>query len=128
MTKKILRKLFRNLMYCIFPSGRGVKFYFYAVYKKLITYTTQYDILISIATPYDTHIGTALAFRKNSILNDVPTKIADYGDPLYKNPALPNCFLYYWIDRFIASKFNFITVPTEKALLIYEVFKKPEYA
>jgi len=80
-------------------------------------------MIISIATPYDTHIGIAFAIlRKKNLFQD-GVKVADYGDPLYKNSALPNCFLYYWIDKFIASKFDYITIPTEAAISIYKIFK-----
>lgn len=124
--KVLIRKLFKNMLYCIFPSGRNTKFYFYYLYKKLMDYNEYQDMIISIATPYDTHIGTALAISKNKYLRDSTIKIADYGDPLYKNPALPNCPFYFWIDKFIASKFDIITIPTEKALSIYTNFKKKE--
>ena len=125
--KKLVRKAFKKIIYCVFPSGRATKFYFYSLYKKLLSYTEYQDMILSIATPYDTHIGTALALRKNKYLKDTKIKIADYGDPLYKNPALPNCPFYYWIDKFISSKFDFITIPTKKALSIYRNFKKEEF-
>lgn len=124
--KALLRKLFKKIFYCVFPSGRNTKFYFYYLYKKLIDHNEYQDMIISIATPYDTHIGTAMAINKNKYLRDTATKIAEYGDPLYKNPALPNCPFYFWIDKFIASKFDIITIPTEKALSIYTNFKKKE--
>jgi len=54
-------------------------------------------------------------------------KVAYYGDPLYKNPALPACPLYYWIDRFIASRFDYISIPTDKALSVYTTFKDKEH-
>lgn len=125
--KKTIRKLFKKTMYCIFPSGRSTKFYFYALYKKLLENDQYYDMIISIATPYDTHIGTAWALGKNKYLRESKIKVADYGDPLYKNPALPDCPFYFWIDKFIASKFDFITIPTKKALSIYKNFKKEEF-
>ncbi len=124
--KKLIRKLFKKTMYCIFPSGRDKKFYFYNLYKQLIKHREYQDMIISIATPFDTHIGAAMAFKKNKILNNTSVKIADYGDPLYKNSAFPNCPLYYWIDKFIASQFDYITIPTEKALSIHANFKKRE--
>ncbi len=126
MLKKLIRKLFKKPMYCIFPSGRAKKFYFYYLYKKLIDHHEGQDMIISIAMPIDIHIGTAMAFRKNKYLRDTTSKIADCGDPLYKNPALPNCPFYFWIEKFIASQFDYITIPTEKALSIYTNFKKRE--
>jgi len=118
-----IMKVIKNFYYCIFPSGRATQFYFYAVYKKLIHYNEHFDMIISIATPYDTHMGIALAMLKKKNLFQSGVKVADYGDPLYKNPALPSCFLYYWIDKFISSKFDYVTVPTETAISIFETFK-----
>ncbi len=124
--EKLLKKLLKKIMQCVFPSGRKLKFYFYYVYKKLMDYEKHLDMIISIAAPYDNHIGAAMAFRKNKYLEDV-VKVADYGDPFYKNPALPNCPFYFWIDKFIASKFDFITIPTEKAFSIYTNFKEKRF-
>jgi len=126
MVKKILRYVLRTPMYCLFPSGRSLKFYFHAVYKKLKNEQQHYDLVLSIATPYDTHIGAAMAFGANKQLASA-VKVADYGDPLYKNPALPACPLYYWIDRFITSRFDYITIPTDKALSVYTTFKDKEH-
>ncbi|UFH59217.1 glycosyltransferase family protein [Sulfurovum mangrovi] len=123
--KKIFRNILRRLMYCLFPSGRDKMFYFYAVYKKFKKEQEAYDMVLSIAFPFDTHIGAAMAFGVNKQLASA-VKVADYGDPLYKNPALPACPLYYWIDRFIASRFNYITIPIEKALPVYMTFKAKE--
>jgi len=123
--KKIFRNVLRTPMYCLFPSGRDKMFYFYAVYKKLKKEQEAYDMVLSIAFPFDTHIGAAMAFGANKQLASA-AKIADYGDPLYKNPAFPNCPLYYWIDRFITSRFDYITIPTEKALPVYMTFKAKE--
>ncbi len=123
--KKIFRNILRRPMYCLFPSGRSLKFYFYAVYKKLKKEQEAYDMVLSIAFPFDTHIGAAMAFGANKQFA-LAVKVADYGDPLYKNPAFPNCPLYYWIDRFITSKFDYLTIPTEKALPVYMTFKPEE--
>lgn len=123
--KKMIRSVLKTPMQCLFPSGRRLMFYFYAVYKKLKKENANYDMILSIATPYDTHIGAAMAFRGNNQLASA-IKVADYGDPLYKNSALPNCPLYYWVDKFIASRFDYITIPTQKALSIYTTFKKQE--
>lgn len=126
IVKKILRYVLRTPMYCLFPSGRSLKFYFYAVYKKLKNEQRYYDMVLSVAAPYDTHIGAAMAFGVNKQLASA-VKIADYGDPLYKNPALPACPLYYWIDRFIALRFDYIAIPTDKALSVYTTFKDKEH-
>jgi len=123
--QKILRKILRTSFYCLFPSGRPFMFYFLAVYKSLKNKQEKYDMVISIAFPFDTHIGAAMAFGVNKQLTSA-IKIADYGDPLYKNPALPNCPFYYWMDKFIAYRFDYISIPTKKALSIYTTFKKEE--
>ncbi|MDD3591329.1 MAG: glycosyltransferase [Sulfurovum sp.] len=125
IVKKILRYALRIPTYCLFPSGRSLKFYFYAVYRKLKKEQQAYDMVLSIAFPFDTHIGAAMAFGANKQFVST-AKIADYGDPLYKNPTLPACPLYFWIDRFIASRFDYITIPTEKALSVYSSFKSEE--
>ncbi len=126
--KKTIKLLLKNLTYCIFPSGRGVKFYFYAVYKKLKTYRESQDMVISIAMPFETHLGAAMAFKKNKIFDNT-VKVADYGDPLYGNPGFkfPHCPIYLWMDKFIASKFKYFTIPTEKALAIHTKFKDKRF-
>lgn len=123
--KKMLRKLLKRPLYCFFPSGLSLKFYFYSVYKSLKKEQQNYDIFLSISNPYDTHIGAAMAFGVNKKLSS-SIKIADYGDPLYKNPILPKCRLYFWIDRFIALRFDYITIPTEKAMSVYTIFKSED--
>ncbi len=125
-SRELLKKSVKKIMLCFFPGGKATMFYFYYVYKKLMDHHEEQDMIISIATPIDTHIGTAMAIKRNRYLRDTTVKVADYGDPLYKDPTLPNCPFYFWMEKFIASQFDFITTPTEKALPVFRNFKKKE--
>lgn len=79
----------------------------------------NYDLLISIAYPYQVHFGVALAMRENS--NLTKTWIADCGDPFIKSEMarLPYPFYYHFIENWFCKQPDFITVPMREAKSAY---------
>ncbi len=84
----------------------------------------QYDFLISIGLPIEVHLASAFAIIVNKNIRKTPVTIAEYGDPYFFNQANKYCFLYFFIDFFVAKVFKYICIPTEKALNSYKYLKK----
>jgi hypothetical protein len=78
-----------------------------------------YDLLISIANPYPTHWGVALAKAKNKNLCKI--WIADCGDPFMgdKERKLRYPIYFYVIENWFFRKPDFITVPIKEAIMAY---------
>ncbi len=79
-----------------------------------------YDLLISIAVPYTTHWGVALAMKKKKN-NIAYTWIADCGDPFIgnKEKQIPFPFYFRWIENWFCKKPDYITVPVKEAVDAY---------
>ncbi|OYU85071.1 MAG: hypothetical protein CFE24_03685 [Flavobacterium sp. BFFFF2] len=85
--------------------------------KRALKNETSYDALISVAVPYPTHWGVASIWSKK-----IAKKwIADCGDPYMgqENDTFKPAFYFGWIEKWFCKKADFITVPTEKAVLGY---------
>lgn len=104
----------KKISRCIAPNGIETIFYFIPLFNELVKLKDKFDSIISIAMPIDTHIACALAFKLNRNFSDA-IKIADYGDPLTGNPALPKCINFFFMDKFITSSFDYCIVPTVEA-------------
>lgn len=78
-----------------------------------------YDLLISIAVPYTTHWGVALAMASNNSI--AKTWIADCGDPFTGNKEKKIGFpIYYkWIEKWFCKKPDFLTVPVNESVNAY---------
>ena len=99
--------------------------YFWPLYQRLARSGTSYDLLISVALPMAPHLGTALALRKRPSL--ASTAIAEYGDPYAYNSVIRPPRWHRWLEKWMMSFFQYITIPIAKALPAYTPFK-PETA
>lgn len=100
--------------------------YLFLVRKELEKRNMKYDILISISHPVVCHIGTALALKHNKQLRSTSLKIAEYSDPFYLKTGPKMLFVYKYLDRWASRKFDFIVVPTEKAIPAYKKHVHPD--
>jgi len=89
---KMFRKLFSYLF--LWPQIKITPLIYQALQKK-----HGYDLLISIAVPYATHWGVALAMKRNKHL--ATTWIADCGDPFIGNKEKKTGYPIYfrWIEK-----------------------------
>ncbi|MEA4966726.1 MAG: hypothetical protein VB048_01230 [Bacteroidaceae bacterium] len=99
-----------------FAENRG---YINLVYAYLRSHKVDYDLILAIAHPFSTLVGTAKAIRHNDILNQSPVKIAEYSDPFTVQNLTKMFPLYRVLDRWIANTFDYLSIPTEKALTSY---------
>jgi hypothetical protein len=94
--------------------------------KAIVTYlkinnSVNYDFILSIGLPIESHIGTAISLLKFKNLKKSAIAIADYGDPFSKQQHV--FWWYSLVDYFIAKMFDYISVPTQKAKESFTTFK-----
>lgn len=91
--------------------------YLYWKLKKYLIFSEKYDLLISVGLPFAIHWGVADKIKR---LNIADCYIADYGDPFSKyNHAITVAKYFQWIEKRCIDKFDFISVPTDKAVDSY---------
>lgn len=93
--------------------------YIFQVRNELRKDYAGYDMLLSISYPVVCHIGTAFAMRRNKQLKATPLKVAEYSDPFYTKRSAKMFFLYKYLDRWAASKFDYIVVPAKDEVSSY---------
>ena len=108
--------------FLIFLFGEKKIEYGFEIFKQLLKEKKKYDLLISISYPIYVHMGVALALLSKKELAN--TKVADCGDPFYYNQNKKMAFYHKYFEKFILNKFDYITVPTEKAVSSYYYFKE----
>lgn len=91
--------------------------YAFTLFKSLITDSSSYDMVISVGLPMSVHLGTGLVFFAKKRLGRV--KIADYGDPYYFDESKFLLGFHKYIEKLVINKFNYIVVPTERAVSSY---------
>lgn len=85
----------------------------------------QYDLLISIGLPFTIHWGVSTKIGKKKEL--AKCYVADYGDPFSKNNININVAPYFqYIEKRVINKFDYISIPTEKAISTYTWLKPIE--
>jgi hypothetical protein len=122
--EKLLSKLFQSLFYLFYLGGRHFE-YSFTLMKALRSIKKSYVMLISIGLPISVHIGTSLSLRLNPKLECI--KIADYGDPFSFNPDNQWSYIHKHIEKWILKAFDFISIPTLRAMTAYEYFKSQKY-
>lgn len=84
----------------------------------------KYDLLISIGLPFTIHWGVSTRIRGNNIAK---CYVADYGDPFSRNNKNIKVAKYFqYIEKMVINKFDYITIPTEKAIPTYQWLKPIE--
>lgn len=77
----------------------------------------EFDVLISNSHPFAVHLGTVIGMKG---FNKV--SIAESGDPYYFNHYKIAPY-QKWIEKWVLSKFDFITIPVDKAIGDYKKLK-----
>lgn len=110
--RKIIRKTLSYLF--LWPLIKITPLLYQALMKE-----HGYNMLISIAVPYTTHWGVALAMKSNNSIAKV--WIADCGDPFTGNKEKKIGFPFYfkWIEKWFCKKPDFITVPIKESINAY---------
>lgn len=98
--------------------------YSYTLYKTLKENVKSYDYILSIALPFSVTLGTALfiSYKKPEKLG-----IAEYGDPYYYSPYFNKFVIHKYMEKWALSKFNFVTITTDKILKYFLPYKKEEH-
>ena len=87
--------------------------------QKSLENESDYDLMISIATPHPVHWGVAKARKANQII--AKTWVADCGDPFMgqENDSFKYPFYFKYVEKWFCRKADFITVPVEGAIDAY---------
>lgn len=80
---------------------------------------TNYDLLVSIASPYPIHWGVASVWNKKQKI--AKTWIADCGDPYMgcTTDSFRKWFYWGWVEKWFMRKTDFVTIPVESARSAY---------
>ncbi|MBW8050916.1 MAG: glycosyltransferase family 4 protein [Cytophagales bacterium] len=118
--KNFAFKYGKKMLNHLLPDG---KFWEYSITlkKTLLAEKHHYDMLISVSYPFPVHLGTALALKKNPRLAKI--SVADYGDPFFYHFKTPKTFYFKSLEAKVMNKFNYITVPTTRAIKAYLHYK-----
>lgn len=94
---------------------------------KILRSKEQFSMVISVGLPFSVHLATALAFfLKGRHAKDNTVFVADYGDPFAKNPAIARMPHFVLLEKLVLRVFDYVTVPTLKALPAFAGLKKAE--
>jgi len=118
--KNLLREVYKNLLKFVYIGGTTFEYGFLLAHK-IISLKKHYDICVSIGLPINIH---AAVFYSSFFDNNIAKiKVADYGDPFYYNDLTPKIFYYRLFEKSILKRFNYISVPTKKAVSSYLDYK-----
>lgn len=94
---------------------------------KIFQNKKKFSLLISVGLPFSVHLATALAvFLSGRRKTDKTLMVADYGDPFSKNPAIVGMPHFVLLEKLVLRVFDYVTVPTLKALPAFAGLKEPE--
>jgi hypothetical protein len=110
-------QIFQFWKYFIWPSFRHYRFCKKCLTKLLpLRSKFEFDLTISVALPIVSHL---LTYKLQKYGFQLGTIVADYGDPFTFNPAYSFSVNNYFHERKLMSCYDFITVPTAKAMESY---------
>lgn len=112
----IINRVFGTIMINFFRYPE-IEYYFKV--KETLKNETDYDLMISIASPHPIHWGCTSAILKNPEL--AKKWIADCGDPFMgdKTNPYPRPFYFKYIEKWFCKNVDIITVPIEGAIKGY---------
>lgn len=88
----------------------------FMIRKRIDKICENTDLLISIAHPYSTHWGIALAKHK---IKNFPKWISDCGDPFMGDPFEKYPFYFKYLEKKWGKETDFISIPTIAATSAY---------
>ena len=86
--------------------------------KRNLKFTDDYDLLISLSTPFMNHL--AISYVKKSFPNSKTLFVADSGDPFYRSQQTKRAPYFYFLEKYIYKQFDFLTVPAEASIEAYK--------
>ena len=96
------------------------------IFRQLVTLDEPFDAVLSISYPAAIHRAVSRAMRRNPNLGHAVT-IAEFSDPPFRGDVAPNVFpAYYLILKCWGRRFDYFTIPVEKALDCYTPYKSRE--
>ena len=89
------------------------------IFRQLVALDEPFDAVLSISYPAAIHRAVSRAMRRNPNLGHAVT-IAEFSDPPFRGDVAPNVFpAYYLILKCWGRRFDYFTIPVEKALPCY---------
>jgi hypothetical protein len=109
-----IRRKFRFLVDYFF--GGNLIFYSRKIQKKL-SFSADYDLVIALSTPFMNLLGVALS--KKNLKKNKTIFVADSGDPFYRSQQTRRAPYFYFLERFVYSHFDYLTIPDIAAKVAY---------
>ena len=109
-----LQKIYRFLLNYFLD---GSLFINAAKIKKQLRITNDFDLVISLSTPFMNHLAVA-SVRKHSN-NSHTIFVADSGDPFYRSQQTKRAPYFFCIEKNTYKQFDYLTVPAEAAISAY---------
>lgn len=110
-----IRRKFRFLVDYFF--GGNLIFYSRKIQKKL-PFSADYDLVIALSTPFMNLLGVALL--KKNLKKNKTIFVADSGDPFYRSQQTRRAPYFYFLERFVYSHFDYLTIPDIAAKEAYD--------
>jgi len=117
------KRILVNLLYFFCPEGNYLEFGI-MLGLAMIKTKIKYDLLLSIALPFSTHVGCFIRNIAKGKISKVC--IADYGDPFTGGKERITFFYYRYWEKLVLKYFDFITIPTKKSIEHYKYFKNED--
>ncbi|MBK9193326.1 MAG: hypothetical protein IPM77_18570 [Crocinitomicaceae bacterium] len=105
-----------------YPGGFNFEFAFTAS-RQLKKSVADFDLIISIGLPVNSHLAVSRAINKKQ---HRAVLMADYGDPYSFSKIIRPPKWHRFMEKRMLKKFDFILIPTEKAIPSFLYFKKEE--
>lgn len=91
--------------------------------KKELKKIDDFNLIISLSTPFMNHLGMALI--RKQIANLKTIFVADSGDPFYRSQQTKRAPYFYYLEKYVYKKFDFLTVPAKASLDAYKGLVEP---
>lgn len=96
----------------------GGNLFIYAFKIKKQLNLNEYDIVISLSTPFMNLLGVAIS--RSAKTKHKRIFIADSGDPFYRSQQTKRAPYFYLLEKYVYSKYDFLTIPHKNALEAYK--------
>lgn len=87
----------------------------YRITKKILL--DDYDLVISLSTPFMNLLAISLIKKKST---SEPILVADSGDPFYRSQQTKRAPYFYFVEKYVYSKFDYLTIPDIAAKVAYD--------
>lgn len=118
--KGIITKLKLWFVRNFYPGGFNFEYAFTAS-KQIKKSVSDFDLIISIGLPVNSHLAVKRAVNKK---RHKAVLMADYGDPYSFSKIICPPKWHRLMEKRMLKKFDFILIPTEKAMGSFRYFKE----